>query len=141
VALDVHLESAVTSIVADRGRLRQLLHNLLTNAVEALEGQPDGAITVATRLVMRNAEEVAEIVVEDNGPGFQRELLGQVFDPYVTTKPRGTGLGLAIVRKIVEEHGGHVTADNRPTAAHACASSCRWINQRGASRPARGAAA
>jgi len=114
VALDVHLESAVTSIVADRGRLRQLLHNLLTNAVEALEGQPDGAITVATRLVMRNAEEVAEIVVEDNGPGFQRELLGQVFDPYVTTKPRGTGLGLAIVRKIVEEHGGHVTADNRP---------------------------
>jgi nitrogen fixation/metabolism regulation signal transduction histidine kinase len=113
VALEVRLEPAVKSIVADRGRLRQLLHNLLTNSVEALEGQPDGAISVATRLAMRNGEEVAEIVVEDNGPGFQRELIGQVFDPYVTTKPRGTGLGLAIVRKIVEEHGGHVEADNR----------------------------
>jgi len=113
VKLDVKLEPAVTSLVADRGRLRQLLHNLLTNAVEALEGQADGAITLATRLAERNGQEVVEIAVEDNGPGFQRELIGQVFDPYVTTKPRGTGLGLAIVRKIVEEHGGHVEADNR----------------------------
>ena len=56
---------------------------------------------------------MAEITVEDNGPGFQRELIGQVFDPYVTTKAKGTGLGLAIVRKIVEEHGGHIEAENR----------------------------
>jgi nitrogen fixation/metabolism regulation signal transduction histidine kinase len=113
VTLEVQLEPAVTTLVADRGRLRQLLHNLLTNAVEALEGQPGGAITVATRLGFRSGEEVAEIAVEDNGPGFQRELIGQVFDPYVTTKQRGTGLGLAIVRKIVEEHRGHVEAENR----------------------------
>jgi nitrogen fixation/metabolism regulation signal transduction histidine kinase len=113
VRLEVQLEPAVSSLVADRGRLRQLLHNLLTNAVEALEGHADGEIRVATRLAERNGEEVVEIVVEDNGHGFQRELIGQVFDPYVTTKPRGTGLGLAIVRKIVEEHGGHVEADNR----------------------------
>jgi nitrogen fixation/metabolism regulation signal transduction histidine kinase len=113
VTLEVRLEPAVTTLVADRGRLRQLLHNLLTNAVEALEGQPGGAITVATRLGFRSGEDVAEIAVEDNGPGFQRELIGQVFDPYVTTKQRGTGLGLAIVRKIVEEHRGHVEAENR----------------------------
>jgi nitrogen fixation/metabolism regulation signal transduction histidine kinase len=113
VALEVELGPAVTRVVADRGRLRQLLHNLLTNAVEALEGQPGGAITVATRLAERNGEDVAEVCVEDNGPGFAREMMGRVFDPYVTTKPRGTGLGLAIVRKIVEEHGGHVEADNR----------------------------
>jgi nitrogen fixation/metabolism regulation signal transduction histidine kinase len=113
VKLEVQLEPAVSSLVADRGRLRQLLHNLLTNAVEALEGLADGEIRVATRLAERKGEEVVEIAVEDNGPGFQRELIGQVFDPYVTTKPRGTGLGLAIVRKIVEEHGGHVEADNR----------------------------
>jgi nitrogen fixation/metabolism regulation signal transduction histidine kinase len=56
---------------------------------------------------------VASIVVADNGPGFQRDLIGTVFDPYVTSKPKGTGLGLAIVKKIVEEHGGRIEADNR----------------------------
>ena len=70
-------------------------------------------ITIATRRASRGGAEVAEITVDDNGPGFQRELIGQVFDPYVTTKAKGTGLGLAIVRKIVEEHGGHIEADNR----------------------------
>jgi nitrogen fixation/metabolism regulation signal transduction histidine kinase len=57
---------------------------------------------------------LAVISVSDNGPGFQRELLPRIFDPYVTSKPRGTGLGLAIVKKIVEEHGGRIEADNRP---------------------------
>jgi nitrogen fixation/metabolism regulation signal transduction histidine kinase len=90
-----------------------LLNNLLTNAVEALEGQADGTIAVTTRRVLRGENEAARVTVEDNGPGFQRELIGQVFDPYVTTKAKGTGLGLAIVRKIVEEHGGHIEADNR----------------------------
>jgi nitrogen fixation/metabolism regulation signal transduction histidine kinase len=56
---------------------------------------------------------MAAIVVSDNGPGFQRDLIGTVFDPYVTSKPKGTGLGLAIVKKIVEEHGGRIEADNR----------------------------
>jgi C4-dicarboxylate-specific signal transduction histidine kinase len=114
VRLAVALDPAITTIVADQGRLRQLLHNLLTNSVEALEGQPDGQIAVATRLAAVDEAGLAEIVVEDNGPGFPRELVGQVFDPYVTTKARGTGLGLAIVRKIVEEHGGSIEADNRP---------------------------
>jgi nitrogen fixation/metabolism regulation signal transduction histidine kinase len=113
VALVVALDPALSSLSADPGRLRQLLHNLLTNAVEALEGHTGGEICVGTRLVRREGEEIAEISVEDNGPGFQRELIGQAFDPYVTTKARGTGLGLAIVRKIVEEHGGRVEADNR----------------------------
>ncbi len=113
VRLRLSLDPHIASIVADQGRLRQLLHNLLVNAVEALEGQPDGEIVVTTRPAQRGGDEVAEIEVEDNGPGFQRELIGQVFDPYVTTKAKGTGLGLAIVRKIVEEHGGHVEADNR----------------------------
>jgi nitrogen fixation/metabolism regulation signal transduction histidine kinase len=112
--LTLDLDAALGTVVADPGRLRQLLHNLLTNAVEALEGQPGGEIAVTTRLAQRGGgDEAAELTVADNGPGFQRELVGQVFDPYVTTKAKGTGLGLAIVRKIVEEHGGSIEADNR----------------------------
>jgi nitrogen fixation/metabolism regulation signal transduction histidine kinase len=113
VRLNVELDPAIDSVVADPGRLRQLLNNLLTNAVEALEGQADGSISVTTRRELRGETAVARLTVADNGPGFQRELIGQVFDPYVTTKVKGTGLGLAIVRKIVEEHGGQIEADNR----------------------------
>jgi nitrogen fixation/metabolism regulation signal transduction histidine kinase len=113
VRLKVELDAGLDTVVADPGRLRQLLNNLLTNAVEALEGQADGSIEVSTRRVVRGETALARIAVEDNGPGFQRELIGQVFDPYVTTKTKGTGLGLAIVRKIVEEHGGHIEAGNR----------------------------
>ena len=113
VRLKLTLDPLLTPVVADRGRLRQLLLNLLANAVEALEGRPQGEIVVTTRLAIRDREDVAEISVEDNGPGFQRELVGQIFDPYVTTKAKNTGLGLAIVRKIVEEHGGHIEAENR----------------------------
>ena len=102
-------------IEADRGRLRQIVHNLLVNAIEALEGAPHAEIRVETRLIDRSGTKVAEIVVEDNGPGFRQDVLGQVFDPYVTTKPKGTGLGLAIVKKIVEEHGGKIEADNART--------------------------
>jgi nitrogen fixation/metabolism regulation signal transduction histidine kinase len=113
VRFKVELDPAIESVVADPGRLRQLLNNLITNAVEALEGQGQGSIGVTTRRALRGETEIVEIAVEDDGPGFQREMIGQVFDPYVTTKAKGTGLGLAIVRKIVEEHGGHIEADNR----------------------------
>src|ERR1035441_10589085 len=64
--------------------------------------------------VQVNAFAVAVICVLDNGPGFRKEILGRLFDPYVTGKPRGTGLGLAIVKRIVEEHGGRIEAENRP---------------------------
>jgi nitrogen fixation/metabolism regulation signal transduction histidine kinase len=55
------------------------------------------------------------LAVSDNGGGFPEELMARIFDPYVTTKPRGTGLGLAIVKKIVDEHHGAVTIENRPS--------------------------
>jgi len=99
-------------IEADRGRIRQILNNLLKNSLEALEGRSDAHVTVATARVSGLGQETVEIVVEDNGPGFQKELVDRIFDPYVTSKPRGTGLGLAIVRKIVEEHGGRIEAEN-----------------------------
>jgi nitrogen fixation/metabolism regulation signal transduction histidine kinase len=108
----LQLDPALTEIEADHGRLRQIIHNLLANALEALEGVQNPEIRIETRLTEKNGSKVAEIVVEDNGPGFRTDVIGQVFDPYVTTKSKGTGLGLAIVKKIVEEHGGRIEADN-----------------------------
>jgi nitrogen fixation/metabolism regulation signal transduction histidine kinase len=107
------LDPAVEDIEADRTRIRQILHNLITNASEALEGHPETEIRVHTRRIDRDGGAVAQIIVEDDGPGFQPDLIGRMFDPYVTTKPKGTGLGLAIVKKIVEEHGGKIEAENR----------------------------
>jgi PAS domain S-box-containing protein len=109
LALDGQLEM----VEADRGRVRQILNNLVTNALEALDGVAHPRLEITTRLESGGDAAYAIISVCDNGPGFQRELLGRVFDPYVTSKPKGTGLGLAIVKKIVEEHGGRIDADNR----------------------------
>jgi nitrogen fixation/metabolism regulation signal transduction histidine kinase len=107
------LSPALPTVSADRVRVRQILNNLLTNSLEALEGRPEGRVDIETHVAEDGPRQMAAIVVADNGPGFQRDLIGTVFDPYVTSKPKGTGLGLAIVKKIVEEHGGRIEADNR----------------------------
>ena len=108
------LDDSIEGIEADRGRIRQILNNLVTNALESLDGVASPTLEIASRLESGGDASYAVLTVCDNGPGFQRELLGRVFDPYVTSKPKGTGLGLAIVKKIVEEHGGRIDADNRP---------------------------
>ncbi len=100
-------------IEADMGRVRQILHNLIRNAVEALELTEDAQIDVHVSAAEIDSVDIVQIKVEDNGPGFQGGTVGQIFDPYVTTKPKGTGLGLAIVKKLVEEHLGSIRARNR----------------------------
>jgi PAS domain S-box-containing protein len=113
--LKLLLSKDLPNISADRMRIRQILNNLVTNSFEALEGKVGARIEIETHVADDGARHGAAvaIVVSDNGPGFQRDLIGTVFDPYVTSKPKGTGLGLAIVKKIVEEHGGRIEADNR----------------------------
>ncbi len=112
---ELKLDPSVGQIEADRGRLRQIIHNLLANSLEALEGSAAPRISIETRRILRGEAACVEICVEDNGPGFRTDVVGQLFDPYVTTKPKGTGLGLAIVKKIVEEHGGRIEAENSQT--------------------------
>lgn len=113
--LKLELEPGLPSLSADRIRIRQILNNLVTNSLEALEGRAGAIVEIETHVAEDGPKQVAVIVVTDNGPGFQRDLIGTVFDPYVTSKPKGTGLGLAIVKKIVEEHGGRIEADNLRT--------------------------
>lgn len=108
----LRLDPRLPQLQADAGRLRQLLHNLIKNAEEACTGAERCEITIDTRLVQVRYGDMVELVVADNGPGFADDMLAQLFEPYVTSKPKGTGLGLAIVKKIVEEHNGGISARN-----------------------------
>ena len=104
-------------IEGDATQLRQVIHNLIGNAQEALAGHADARIVVRTALAeIVDASSIVRGVrlsVEDNGPGFAANILRRAFEPYITTKPSGTGLGLAMVKKVVDEHGAHVEAVNR----------------------------
>ena len=115
--LKLILSPQLPNISADRVRIRQILNNLVTNSLEALEGRVGARVEVETHLSEEGQKQGGSVTISvtDNGPGFQRDLIGTVFDPYVTSKPKGTGLGLAIVKKIVEEHGGRIEADNQRT--------------------------
>jgi len=99
------------SINGDPVSIRQVLHNLLKNALEATEGR--GHIEVAMHRMQKNNSDFIEIGFFDDGPGIKEEQIEQIFEPYVTTKAKGTGLGLAIVKKIIEEHGGAIWVDTR----------------------------
>ncbi len=105
-------------VEVDPLRVRQMVHNLVKNAQEAVAGQPeDGMVRVITHRVSQDDRSFYELRVQDNGPGFDQEMLQHLFEPYVTTKYKGTGLGLAIVKKIVEEHGGNIWAENCASGA------------------------
>jgi nitrogen fixation/metabolism regulation signal transduction histidine kinase len=77
-----------------------------------MERQKDERLEISTRYLGADETPVVEIRVADNGPGFSADIIDQIFDPYVTSKPKGTGLGLAIVKKLIEEHGGQISAQN-----------------------------
>lgn len=110
--------SDIPSMMLDRNRIRQLLINLLKNALEALDNskQSSAVITLSTHYFSGQKEEWVTLRVADNGPGIPEELLPKLFEPYVTNKNKGTGLGLAIVKKIVEEHDGTISAYNKESS-------------------------
>ena len=103
-------------IEADNVYLRQLLHNLIKNSLEAGDKNQAISLTITTRTKNKKGNPLIELQLEDNGPGFPEDILAKIFDPYVTTKAKGTGLGMAIVKKIVEEHGGSLWLQNTPGA-------------------------
>ncbi|HTD91969.1 MAG TPA: ATP-binding protein [Burkholderiales bacterium] len=106
--IKLDLAAELPRIVGDAAQLRQVIHNLLQNAQDALGDTPEPSITVASAL----KDAAIRFSVTDNGSGFPEHLMKRAFEPYVTTKPKGTGLGLVIVKKIIEEHGGSVVISN-----------------------------
>ncbi len=115
----VTLDNTNPKIEADIGRFRQLLHNLIKNALEANQENHTNSqqlkeekIYISTRCAEEQACRYVELKITDTGPGIADDMFDQLFEPYITTKPKGSGLGLAIVKKIVEEHGGMIFAEN-----------------------------
>jgi nitrogen fixation/metabolism regulation signal transduction histidine kinase len=107
-AIRLELAANLPFVSGDTAKLRQVIHNLLQNAEQAVVEVAVPRIVVRTEAV----DGGVRLTMCDNGPGFPGALIGRVFEPYVTTKAKGTGLGLAIVRKIVEEHGGTIVVAN-----------------------------
>ena len=102
-----------TLIQADPVNIRQVLHNLLKNAQEAMKDQ--GLIEIKLTSVIRHNTHYVQLGIYDHGAGIKSDKIETIFEPYVTSKVKGTGLGLAIVKKIIEEHGGIIWVDGQYT--------------------------
>ena len=120
VLIALQLDRSAPRMFGDATQLRQVVHNLLANAQDAIASGPraaDGRIEVRTEVVYsetgHGAPRALRLAVQDNGPGFAGNILRRAFEPYVTTKPSGTGLGLAMVKKIIDEHGARIDLVNR----------------------------
>ncbi|MTW12241.1 HAMP domain-containing protein [Pseudoduganella eburnea] len=120
--IHANLAPVLPMIMGDETQLRQVIHNLLQNAQDALQEHPpldaEPRIDVVTEgIIYQSADGGTRIAVRlsisDNGPGFMPKILANAFEPYVTSKAKGTGLGLAMVKKIIEEHGGRIDIQNR----------------------------
>lgn len=110
IELLAEIESSC-SLFAERDRLKQVVNNLITNAVEAVAGRRAASIRIMSRVL---GEDRWEVAVIDNGPGVSPEVADRAFESFVTTKDAGTGLGLAIVKRIVDLHGGAATLAPAP---------------------------
>jgi len=116
--IQVESDPGCPPILGDAQQLRQVIHNLVQNALDATEGtehapadRGDPVVIVRTQW-LDNLQRVRLSVI-DSGHGFPDAILKRAFEPYVTTKPKGTGLGLAVVRKIADEHGARIDVSNR----------------------------
>ena len=106
--------AGLPQIMGDTTQLRQVVHNLVQNALDAASIWPDALVQVRTESTRNDDGRVraVRLKVEDNGPGFPENVLQRAFEPYVTTKSKGTGLGLAVVKKIADEHRARVRIAN-----------------------------
>ncbi len=118
IQIYTQLDNTMPHIEADVNRMRQLLTNLIKNALEAMEEQTEGELNIVTECAKKAACHYVELRIKDTGPGIPHDMFSTLFEPYITSKPKGSGLGLAIVKKIVEEHGGVLWAQNNQSPVH-----------------------
>ena len=118
--IHARLAPQMAKVMGDATQMRQVIHNLLQNAQDAVsdDGQEAPRIDVLTEQIdiagaNGQRQPAVRLSIMDNGPGFSAKILARAFEPYVTSKTKGTGLGLAMVKKIVEEHGGRIDIQNR----------------------------
>ena len=104
-------ERGVDQVLADKVQVQQVLLNLIRNAIDAMEDSPVKELTIS---VQRAADDFAEVVVQDTGPGVGEDVAAELFQPFVTTKATGMGVGLSISRTIIEAHGGRIWVDRAP---------------------------
>ncbi len=112
--LRAELAPGLPAIKGDASQLRQVIHNLVQNALDAVHERGDGLVIVRSSLSLseQGAVRGLRLAIIDNGPGFAERVLKRAFEPYVTTKTKGTGLGLAVVKKIADEHGARISLRN-----------------------------
>ena len=112
--LRAELDPAPPLISGDATQLRQVIHNLVQNSLDAVHDRSDGQVLVRTRQAYTEAGAplALRLQIIDNGHGFAEKVLKRAFEPYVTTKTKGTGLGLAVVKKIADEHGARIRLSN-----------------------------
>jgi nitrogen fixation/metabolism regulation signal transduction histidine kinase len=117
--IELKLDQEAPEILGDPTQLRQVIHNILQNAIDAateIHSEPEIQIrteTVNYVGIANQTEKLVRLSVADNGPGFSPRILSRAFEPYVTSKTKGTGLGLAVVKKIIDEHGARIELKNR----------------------------
>jgi len=116
ITLQRDLEPGLPPVLADPEAIRRALANLIDNAAEAMQGSLLRVLSISTRLSEEG--EAVEVLVSDTGHGLTDEIRERLFLPFYSTKHRGTGLGLSIAAKIVQEHGGSLSAEaNSPKGA------------------------
>jgi len=107
------IEDALPPVMADRDELRRVFINLISNAVQAMDGSGEIGLR-ARRIADGDGRPLVEVAVEDRGAGIPQDVLPRLFQPYFSTKSRGTGLGLAICRRVVQDLGGEIRLESRP---------------------------
>ena len=113
IAARIDLDPSLPLIGGHRGQLREVVLNLLQNAIEAMEAPSNGGRNLRLETKRQDQGEVT-ISVQDTGPGIEQQSMTRIFDAFVSTKDKGTGLGLALSRMIVEFHGGRIIAHSDP---------------------------